>query len=599
VCSGLLSHVDDHQALVMRFAQWQLQKAQHIADLIEHPFGMRVSVCAGPLLGGVAGDAAMRYVIAGPALDVARWALARCEANAIVTSDARAEATGWGAAEPTVEASTDDAPDGGTDKQKSSVPSSTVEYELQDDEFETSAVSLRFRQPAVREAFDAFMKDADGATRYTAAILVLVSVTFLAVVLLERAADSPLRHHDSPLALSFLGAAIGLSAAHLAIRLGGLALPTAADYAIIFVALASLSAALLTLNCVWLNAAISPYFCMGIVSHFRRILWGAQYALSFVALVGPVTIILVLAPSIRFKLMGAALAVLSVVHRYHTVRTDCMRFVATALSRRTLAAATELSTLQASLLAGLIPPHARAHAVPTCVELGANGVPGGVAFSRSCNGLSVLQLRLHMASKVFDFAGVAGAYSIVTEAVAAHGGRLELVQATGDTFLVVGPFAASATDDDRCAAAKNAVATLRALALALSEGTATFVAVATSGSAFAALIGAAELTFRIFGAAVRESNALLAAAPRPVGGKRNVAFASEAFRRQECNYLVPRGLTAAGGSLGWSMAMRPPSLSAAAPATVQPHAADEASFGPRVVWRVRGVGVMEVSSLVL
>jgi hypothetical protein len=595
VCSGLLSHVADHEALVMRFAQWQLQKAQHIATLIEHPFSIRVSVCTGPLLGGVAGEAAMRYVVAGPALDVARWALVRCDPNKIVMSNA-SDATGWGAT------SNEAASERASWQPRQQVAQTDTASERGNEpppegEFDFSPVSLRFDMLTSRQEFDV-AQERDLSQRYIAAIPFGMSLMFLAVVLLERAVDNPTRHHNSPFALSFLGIAICFSIAHLTIRLRAITLPLAVDYAIIFVALASLSLCLFTISCLWLVAVGAPYFGMGVMSHFRRIVWGAQYAMSFITVVGPVAVFSFLTPLIRLKIVAVSLVVLSVVHRYLTVKTDCMRFIAMTLSRRTLGAATERLEMQASLLAGLIPPHAREHAVPTQVELGENGVPGGVVFCCSWNGLSVLQLRLHMASKVFDFSGVAGAYSVVTASVEAHGGSLELVQATGDTFLVVGPFTKGATDSERFAAAKNAVATLRALALALAaEGNATFVAVATSGSAFAALIGANALTFRIAGAAVRESNALLAAAPTPLGEKRSVAFASEAFRRQECNYVVPRGLTAAG-NVGWSMALAAPSLSTAPPATVHAQV-DEASFGPRAVWRVRGVGAMQVSSLVL
>jgi hypothetical protein len=126
----------------------------------------------------------------------------------------------------------------------------------------------------------------------------------------------------------------------------------------------------------------------------------------------------------------------------------------------------------------------------------------------------------------------------------------------------------------------------------------TFTAVATAGSASGALLGAAKLSYRLFGAAIRESTALLEAAPRtPFGDPRCAAFASDAFRRL-LDYADARPLATHGVSKpAMSTALRSATGAVAdAPTTA---ASDVGVFSGRLIWRVRGVGAASVSCVSL
>ena len=171
-------------------------------------------------------------------------------------------------------------------------------------------------------------------------------------------------------------------------------------------------------------------------------------------------------------------------------------------------------------------------------------------------------------------------------------------QPPGAAFLLGGPSRKTSTDESRLASAKSMVELLRVLNAVL-RGKCTFVAIATAGAAFAALVGAAQLSFRLFGPSVRESNALLSAAPQPSGGV-NVAFASEAFRMQEGNFAVPVAASSVG--LGFSMAMGPASVSGVIALTdklIETTSVESRRFGPQLLWRVRGVGAVPVSVILM
>jgi hypothetical protein len=196
-------------------------------------------------------------------------------------------------------------------------------------------------------------------------------------------------------------------------------------------------------------------------------------------------------------------------------------------------------------------------------------------------------------------------FRVITQLVeAADGGVLELVQATGDTFLIAGPFIGQT--DDRCQRAAYAVVELlRSTNQQLTRHPVgrSFTAVATAGAACGSVFGASKLAFRLFGTAIRESAALLEAAPRAFGSSRNAAFASEAFRRQHTVVAAPvcrdrrRGghgnmslaLTSRGASFG-------PNSSTAATRGLE---GDNAVFGERLLWRVKGVGASTVASVLL
>jgi hypothetical protein len=197
------------------------------------------------------------------------------------------------------------------------------------------------------------------------------------------------------------------------------------------------------------------------------------------------------------------------------------------------------------------------------------------------------------------FAPIVQSWALLTELVAeSDRGVLELVEATGDTFIVAGPYN-RATDEGYHAAARAIVALIRQLNVRLG-GSRAFVAVATAGSACGALLGASKLTYRMFGGVIRESSALLEAAPRVPGLHRNVAFASETFRRQ---YSSPAVLSFPrmhrNGSANMSIAVTQDESMrsrSASPGKLEP---DCITFTGRLLWRVKGVGAAVVSTIVL
>jgi hypothetical protein len=146
-------------------------------------------------------------------------------------------------------------------------------------------------------------------------------------------------------------------------------------------------------------------------------------------------------------------------------------------------------------------------------------------------------------------------------------------------------------DDVLCReAALTVVAVLRTLSAMMPTG-ATFSAVVTHGNAVSALIGAALLTYRLFGPVVRESNALLAAAPR---APTCVAFASDGFRQQHCNFAVRRQRDGPDPSMSHAV---PHETEGQVALATSSESGAAAIFGPQSTWRVRGAGALAVGQL--
>jgi hypothetical protein len=200
----------------------------------------------------------------------------------------------------------------------------------------------------------------------------------------------------------------------------------------------------------------------------------------------------------------------------------------------------------------------------------------------------VLQLRLHG-----DARAVHDAWACVGKAIGGSG-VLELVQASGETLLVGGPFRRGTSEADHVAAARQVLVFVRELAGVLRSTGCTFTAVATTGTAYSALLGAANLTYRLFGAAVRENNAIMAAAPPPLGQPRNIAFAANSFRQQERNFAVRKVAVIQDAAMSTALAAScaEPPESAASAAHVS--GAAEA-FGQAMLWRAAGLGMASVS----
>jgi hypothetical protein len=204
-----------------------------------------------------------------------------------------------------------------------------------------------------------------------------------------------------------------------------------------------------------------------------------------------------------------------------------------------------------------------------------------------------------------DFAVMSAAWRTIVGATRDVGaGLVENVQATGDAFLVAGPFVKGA-DEACCVAAARCCMLLFAALRRDLGGLCGFTAVAAAGGGAEALVGAALLTYRLVGPTVREADALLDAAPLALDPRACVAFVTEGFRRQECNYGSVTIKAAAKLDANMSFAVK---------STLTPLTADgaedgaeggaaaadrtRARFGAPQLWRVRGVGATAVSTVV-
>jgi hypothetical protein len=218
----------------------------------------------------------------------------------------------------------------------------------------------------------------------------------------------------------------------------------------------------------------------------------------------------------------------------------------------------------------------------------------GTHVRRQWRGLSILQLQLAVGN-LRDVSVLAAVWRGVSSAVAAvDGALLQTMETSGDGFLIAGPFDETASDALQTEAA-HGVLRLLATLRNVTAPHCPFTAVATAGSAYGALIGYWGLTFRFFGPAVRESNAILAAAPSVPDVPQ--AFASAGFRQQHDNFGVaarPPQHVPSGGSLAMSLTV------ASESAHHDTHAAlssDTAVFGAANNWRIRAVGVARVSTI--
>jgi hypothetical protein len=294
-------------------------------------------------------------------------------------------------------------------------------------------------------------------------------------------------------------------------------------------------------------------------------------------------------------IFSATTVVFFVWARYSAARAACAQYVASASAVTAAAAAVARLAQQTALIAGLLPPHVLPHAT---LALSAGADEQRAQFSKTYMGVSVLQALLHVAEDASaGFAHAAAAWHTVSNAVdECGGGLLEMVQSTGDAFLIAGPFLGErAPDGVRVDVARRIVDVVHALQAQLA---CRFAAVATSGSATEALLGHTALTYRIFGQVVRESNALLGAAP---DGTPSIAFAAESFRKQFSNYASRPAAVRLEQQGNMSVAYliageyladgaRP-----AGDATAEAQSSATEHFHAPTKWRVRGVGITNVS----
>jgi hypothetical protein len=424
-----------------------------------------------------------------------------------------------------------------------------------------------------------------------AAVPAALAACALATELIQFASDDPRRRHDDTTTTPALAAALVLAVAALGVRMREAALPVAADCALTAAVLLAvmLSQALTRYERGVLSGAGVSASVLTFVEFFPHLPWLAQLALQSAVVLLPLLYAWLGYRGSSAVSAFVAMVVTFVVCRYLTKRWACQQFVAMAGAQHAVAATTALAATHSALLAGLLPPHA-------IDRLGARGARGTM-HRNTHHGLSLVQAALRLAAGA-DFAALAGAWQCLAECVAAEGSDvLEMVETAGDTFLVAGPFTRS--HEVLCqVAAYAAIAFVCELQVRLAPQRCSFTAVATAGTAVGALLGASSMTFRLFGPAVRESNALLAAAPAAVPGatKQCTAFATEGFRRQHANFgVAARAPKNADAAMSLAMA----SESAAAPLDRE-HFFEiaDGNFGAAANWRIRGVGVMRVSPIV-
>jgi hypothetical protein len=599
-CAGLLGACDGSPMRAMLECAHLLCRAGQATTnmLARASFAQRIALGGGALAGSVVGRVAMRFVVSGPALDDALEGLAACSPNGvIVMPSVRREVVAA-------------APDStGAPNQTAAAPAPAVTRcvtEVSDsvvDPYEVAFPWMTFRDEAVQQRMNVA---AGNGTVANTALPAIVAVGVLVVVVIEIAAENQReRHATQPAALALVAVSLVLSWLHVAIVASGTALPIALNATLGFAALASLGYGLLLLDCFAADPNIALVIVAG-VRHFAGVPWLLQGLMIVAGVIVPLwmrrwDVTLEHQDTVgSFAQIGLIFIVVPVcvlLFKQQEAKAALASFAAAENVRACLATSTALAAAWDSLLGGVLPPHV----VPLVSRGGGGGVVGGQQprHLRPWSGLTVLQMAMcvpgdgTVGGKV---AAMAVAWGAICGGVHGTGGVLEMLQATGDSFLVGGPFRTDAADEGiRVAAARIAVQLLGDLC-ALLRGTATFTAVVTAGGAYGALLGASLLTFRLFGAAVRESDAMLNAAPRVLGAPVNAAFASEAFRRQERNFAVRPADVAADAALSTA---RMPTASPDDSVSTAPEPASRgpgrAEFGEPQLWRVKGLGAALVS----
>jgi hypothetical protein len=571
-CAGLVSSCDNHLERVSSFGTCVLESST------AHQFRVRVSVCSGELIGGIAGDACKRYIVAGRAFTAAKAALPGVAPSAMSVAaalPAAAAATNHVSVVPVAS----DAVVAADTLSLGSAQSATLRF---------SWWWLSFGDGDTQDQFLAFESRHFRASKHLMAAIPVILFTTVLFAMVADFFGGQGRYTRSPeLAMVGLAVCVLLASLVAALRRAWLAFPFGLDAALYAVAIAVCTAALgppgETYGAV---TALTLIVLIGLPDLFPRLPWLAQWVLITVCISG---VVIALGERQRVDVLFSTSVFVGVV-RYYIKRLACLHFVAEASAALAADAAREQTGRYDELLAGLLPPHAvkaAGHVTAAAIE------DGGHVFSRQWAGMSVLQLQLSVAG-VRDMSVFAAAWrSVATSVAAVPGALLQLLETSGDGFLIAGPFDMDATDELRVDSARGV---LRLLA-ALSEVTAPFcpfTAAATAGSAYSALMGYSGLSFRFFGPAVRESNAILAAAP--VATAVPLAFASAGFRQQHDNFGVA-ARSPRRGRRASSFAMSLATLSESTHDTHAAVSAESAAFGAATNWRIRGVGVARVSTI--
>jgi class 3 adenylate cyclase len=613
VCAGLVSACEEHATKVLGYEQWFIQAAFSFATQRDTEFRVRTSVCTGPLVGAVTGGASVRYVLAGPAFDGAAAGLLSCEPPTVhafaapTVTDLRKAAFAAAPLFPSAPPSGGDAPQPQARLQSPAPEALGFAKPVEDsavDAPQFSCCLLSFASAAAQYTMAEFNEACEDAVGPTlAALPALVFAAFLIALLIEFAQPET-RRHPTPLALVGVAVASILSAVVAVLRWKAAAVPLGVLYGMTVFSLALGMVSLAAGDHVLAAPRTMMIYLLAVPALFLRMPWLAQCAAQFVV---------VLLPSLYWVVVEHGLAsgvylmiltplIVFFVMRYFMARALCEMFVAATLTEHALLIAFDRSVEHDKLLAGVLPPHAIRRdgmLVTTASELGANAMEQWAS-------LSTLQVAMRGTGIEAGPAlpAVCTVWSDVQQCIAAAGGGLlEMVQATGDTFLVAGPFnrvndGVVANDQRQVDTACCVVALVQELQRMLA-GRCVFKGVAASGTASGALLGASLLSFRLFGPVVRESNALLAAAPDV---SRAVAFASTSFRQQHRNFVAPAVPTGISRhmSVAALLSLRdlPPATTDETTLAVPSRAATANDvFGDAAQWRVRGVGVAAVSAI--
>jgi hypothetical protein len=641
VCGGLIEPGGNHAQAVLAFEQWLARASAGAWQQFESPLAIRASVCTGPLVGQIAGEASLRYIVSGAALDVARDAVARAVGNDVVLCDdvvlplRRGESRN----EPLTVASLAHSHPVSAASEHVSEPSAdaidVVQRSLdrgsgaESSANTFSALWLAFETPAARVGFAEFVAETEAdVARFVAVLPPCVFGAFLLVMLLEFASPDPRRHHhDNLLAIGGLAAATAAGILVFVARARNLQVHVAVLYTATAAALSVGTVSLVFADCVFARPQWYVALLLGLPGIFLRLPWLAQTALQFSTIFVPIAAFFALeyanaSDDVAFSAVNVVAVFVFITWafiaaRYFSARAACRQYVAASCAAVAVHAAVSRAAQQDRLLRGLLPPHAvqhtRAIAVPgdepLHVDLGLQVPVDLVAptYIAKSPGLSALQVSVHTWRTAAGRPVMADVWRHVTAALDDVGGLLEMVQATGDNFLVAGPFtsrgpqALPEIERRRQLAAQAAVLLAGDVARRVG-GVCRFTAVLTAGSASGALLGASLLSFRLVGPIVRESNALLAAAPQTT--EKSVLFASAGFRQQHRNFVTPRSAAVdAAMSTGRRMSHTDATVDSPRPASAakatQAALVDAETFGEGSRWRVRGVGVAVVHQVVL
>jgi hypothetical protein len=581
VCSGLLEPHPEHADAVMQCALAQRDEAVQLSSKLPRGgLDTRTSIFTGELRGTSIGTTSRRYAVTGPALDAAVDRIGLCERNGIVAGSHAAES----------EAATLSGGGGRDEAPETVLPSSNHES--------PAAAPERFSRLwlIVHDAPPESATELRSVTIADGVVPAVIITALLTAVLAEHASADTSRHHSNqPLGLGLLCAgfviAWGTVVALVAAK-GRLPVAVATALKVIPRALAGYGVVLL--YCNYAKPGTTFAISLGILCRFdRAVPWMLQVFFVCVSTLVPSAIYSQQhSPGDVRQLVitGIAVPTLCVVHRYFTVRAACEHSVAAMSAADNVTRADEQSRAVENLLAGLLPPHAIA--VFDCAPR--TDVSWGPTAFHHWPGLSLLQIKLHCDGQVLQKVWDRVAKAIGSE----HDGLLELVQASGDTLLVGGPFVTAPTEAQHVAAARQVLVFLQELVNHLKSIACTFTAVATSGAAYGALLGAANVTYRMFGAAVRENDAIMAAVPRPIGEPRNIAFVSDSFRRQERNFAVRHhGAAIHDAAMSAAFAASHISGSGDGSGDVGGDAAGVPAFGAAMLWRAVGLGAIPVSTV--